>query len=137
MPKSIQASMVELDLAGYAPQLRQTVVAYIVRVYHCLTIFDADGISHKVDDAGYHIGLWEEYVFGVNALPDAHHLRVQKLRDHLSVSECVHLEPFSLFIAGDFVQDHPSPMEAAATSGLEAGERAAALMQYQAQAAKS
>jgi len=37
--------------------------------------------------------------------------------------ECVSLEPFRLAIAGDFVRRHGCPIESAALSGLEAGER--------------
>lgn len=45
--------------------------------------------------------------------------------------DSVYLHPWRLAIAGDFVRDrahHPTPLEAAALSGLEAGERIAALM---------
>lgn len=39
--------------------------------------------------------------------------------------DSVGLEPWRLAIAGDFVRSHPSPAEAAAHSGLDAGERVA------------
>ena len=39
--------------------------------------------------------------------------------------DCVSLEPWRLAIAGDFLADRASPVEAAALSGMEAGERIA------------
>ena len=39
--------------------------------------------------------------------------------------DCVSLEPWRLAICGDFLRSHPSPIEAAAMSGMEAGERVA------------
>ena len=43
--------------------------------------------------------------------------------------ECVSLEPWRLAIAGDFLAERASPAEAAALSGLEAGERIAAMFE--------
>jgi predicted NAD/FAD-dependent oxidoreductase len=44
--------------------------------------------------------------------------------------ESIFLNPWRLAIAGDFISDaHPTPLEAAALSGLEAGERVAAMFQ--------
>ncbi|CAJ1952931.1 unnamed protein product [Cylindrotheca closterium] len=44
--------------------------------------------------------------------------------------DSIFLNPWRLAIAGDFVSDaYPSPLEAAALSGLEAGERVAAMFQ--------
>mmetsp|Transcript_34014 Transcript_34014/g.82474 ORF Transcript_34014/g.82474 Transcript_34014/m.82474 type:complete len:336 (-) Transcript_34014:16-1023(-) len=44
--------------------------------------------------------------------------------------DSIFLNPWRLTIAGDFISDtHPSPLEAAALSGLEAGERVAAMFQ--------
>ena len=40
--------------------------------------------------------------------------------------DAIALEPWRLAICGDFVRDHPSPIEAAALSGLDAGESVAA-----------
>lgn len=40
----------------------------------------------------------------------------------------VTLEPWRLAVAGDYLQDHASPIEAAAVSGLDAGERVASWM---------
>ncbi|KAL1525591.1 hypothetical protein AB1Y20_020445 [Prymnesium parvum] len=40
--------------------------------------------------------------------------------------DAICLEPWRLAICGDFVRDHPSPVESAARSGLAAGERVAA-----------
>lgn len=37
--------------------------------------------------------------------------------------DSVGLEPWRLAICGDFVRDHPSPLEAAVLSGMDAGER--------------
>lgn len=38
---------------------------------------------------------------------------------------CVSLEPWRLAVCGDFLHARPSPLEAAAESGLAAGERVA------------
>eukprot|EP00980_Cylindrotheca_fusiformis_P018266 scaffold5939_cov111-Cylindrotheca_fusiformis.AAC.5 len=44
--------------------------------------------------------------------------------------DSIFLNPWRLAIAGDFIRDaHPTPLEAAALSGLEAGERVAAMFQ--------
>ena len=43
--------------------------------------------------------------------------------------ECVSLEPWRLALAGDFLAERASPAEAAALSGLEAGERIAAMFE--------
>ncbi len=40
--------------------------------------------------------------------------------------DCVSLEPWRLAVCGDYISDHSSPLEAAASSGMEAGERVAA-----------
>jgi len=39
--------------------------------------------------------------------------------------DCISLEPCRLAVCGDFLRDYPSPAEAAAVSGMEAGERLA------------
>ena len=41
--------------------------------------------------------------------------------------DCLALEPWRLAVCGDFLREHPSPAEAAAASGLQAGERIAAI----------
>ena len=44
---------------------------------------------------------------------------------------CVSLEPWRLAVCGDFLRPRPSPLEAAAESGLEAGERVAGWLREQ------
>ena len=42
--------------------------------------------------------------------------------------DCICLEPWRIAIAGDFVRPQETPLEAAALSGLQAGERIAAML---------
>ncbi len=42
--------------------------------------------------------------------------------------DCITLEPWRLIIAGDFLRDYSNPIEAAAVSGMEAGDRMANIL---------